>query len=116
MIPNPVPQAVVPRTFTKADLKSILDTAALGRLQGLPSLPRLLDMIDSQNRESLALWADLLTAGGTITAAQRTALLGRLAETVPDPSWPATVPGPSPLETEVGVGSVDVPEIEEALL
>lgn len=91
-VPNPVPQTTLPRPFAIADLKAILDTPALGKLQALPSLPRLLDMITTQNRDGLALWADLLTAGGTITGTQRATILGRLAETEPDPAWLPEVP------------------------
>lgn len=97
-VPNPTPQAQVPKPFLTRDLMGLLDAAAIGKLQSLPSLARLLDDIAAQVPGPLDNWIALLQAGGTITPAQGAALAGVVHATQPDPAWRPTVPGPSPFQ------------------
>jgi hypothetical protein len=110
-IPNPTPAPLVPRPFDAMAVEAMLSPASLGRFATLPLGPRVVECLDSQDLEHSIKWAHGLAAitlpGDTrpiITTAERDAILARLSETIPDPDWPATIPGPRLVETLFGAG------------
>lgn len=94
-VANPAPPAQMPKPFATRDLMGVLDTAALSRLQALPSLARLLDDVALGDPGRLDNWIALLESGGTITAAQAQAIRAVYMATEPDPAYQAQIPGPS---------------------
>lgn len=86
-IPNPEPQPTRPKPFTLEDLISKLDAAAIGKLRSLPTLDRLLDRIEANDRVNCRRWITLLVAGGDVTQAQAAGLAAVLDATEPDPAW-----------------------------
>ena len=90
-VPNPAPQPTVPKPFYVTDLVAHLDAETLASLRTLPSLPRVLDDINSNNRAGCNLWLNLLLASTDITQQQHDALAAVINATYPDPSWPSQV-------------------------
>lgn len=98
-IDNPTPQPTRPKPYTLETLMAHLDATAIGKLRSLPSLERLLDRIEANDRVNCARWLTLLAAAGDITADQKAALQAVLEETEPDPTWPPRI---SPAERYFG--------------
>ena len=86
-IDNPTPQPTRPKPYTLEDLMAALDTATIGKLQSLPSLDRMLDRIEANDRLNCKRWINLLVASGTITAEQMQSIAAILDATEPDPGW-----------------------------
>ena len=88
LIPNPNPQPQVPRPLTASD-------AAALKLTGIGDgmLAQLHSAIQAQDNKALAGWAVLAVSAGLITGQLGTAIQNYANQTVPDPKWPAKVPG-----------------------
>lgn len=94
--PNPAPRGQVPKPFGFADVMGLLSAASVVNVRALPTATVLIEKINAQDRPGVQHWVAALSAPpALITAAEGQAVLGVLAATEPDPSWPATVVGPS---------------------
>lgn len=99
MVANPVAQPQIPRTMEESDLAGLLTDQANGSLKQLlnwVNFGLLKADIDNQNHAGVGIWAMKCEMLGLITTAEAVAVQAYAAETIPDPSWPAQVPGPTP--------------------
>lgn len=119
-VPNPEPQADVPKRFEIGDVFEALKPEDLAAVRAIPDWVALVGRIESalaaNDRASLQRWLALiqgdLSAGGVAT------LAGLMAVTEPDPGWQATVPGVS-RAAELGLPRVtehDVQAVEQGLI
>lgn len=109
---NPEPQRTVPVTLSEDDLIASLSGPTIAALIDLSSFAQILDAASDPPRA--AKWIAALAKAGKIPLADMQALQALMSRVEPDPAWPATVPGPSLLESQVGLGSIGHAEIEEA--
>jgi hypothetical protein len=86
----------LPKSFAFADIISHLSVASQGNLLVSDSLyTRILTQIDAMDRAGLIPIFNQLATLSKITSAEATAINVVLTATIADPTWPATVPGPS---------------------
>lgn len=92
-VANPVAVAPrVPRPFTINDLITALnDPAAVAAVGSFPSFPSVLDSVKANDRPACSLWITLFAAAGKISQSQSASLKAVLDDTLPDPSWSATI-------------------------
>lgn len=113
---NPVTVAPqIPKPFTMTDLFGAVATASVGNVVKLAAALGIQADVDKQDRAALGNWAAALVAAGSITSADQTAIVALLNATIPDPAWTSTIPGPSDLQGQFGVGSVPHLLIEQAV-
>lgn len=113
-VANPTPQANIPQPFTYADIKALLSDASLVNLKASSLLPRILDDINSDNRNVVIAWAQLLYNNGTsstITLAEQNSIISLMQSTIADPNYSATVPGPCRIQTLFNVGAISEAQI-----
>jgi hypothetical protein len=89
--PNPVPRGTVAVPIAVSGVLGALSPASRARLVNVGFLSHVRDDINAQNRESVALWAEVLLDGGFLTADEDQAILGLIGATQPDPAWPAQI-------------------------
>lgn len=109
-VANPAPQQRRSKPFGYADVKNILSPQSLGNLQVIATLPRILDDINANNIGPVVAWAELLYNNGVdskITALEMDSIMALAESTQLDPTWEPAVPGPSDLEANFQVGSID---------
>ena len=112
MVPNPTPQPTVPTPFLARDCMSLLSSASVADILGIPSFDSsirpLLNIINKSQEDisNLNDWAGALFKGGKLTQTEYDALaapapgttagaqVGLFNRTGPDPDWPATLPRP----------------------
>jgi hypothetical protein len=81
----------------------------------LPQLiPDLRNAIDNNDRDYMAVLLTIAATATVISAATVTKLQAVLTATVPDPSWSATVAGPS-LASAAGFGTVTAAMVQKEL-
>lgn len=90
-IANPTPAPPVPKPFSVSDLYGVLDHPAKAALDAHPSLPRILEDLNSNNITACNLWVTLLQEAGHVTATQGTAMSKIVNATQPDPDHPALI-------------------------
>jgi hypothetical protein len=113
MIPNPAPRVDLPKRFGLLDLFAAVSPAEALKVYEYPALVGHLERVLAENdRPGMA--ALLAVVGSLLTEKSRAALAVMLAETEPDPAWPATVPGASRGET-LGLGIVTPALVQEAM-
>lgn len=88
---NPVAQGMVAPVLTVANVLGLLSAASVGRLSANPNAATIRNDLRAQDREAVVLWAGLMQAGGTITAAEHDAVVAACTTPVPDPTWTALV-------------------------
>jgi len=84
------------KTLECGELLGKLSAESIGKMLNWVHLTDLRNKVVQQDREGIALWVNMLPAGGYITIAERDAVLLALAETeeipaVPASNWSATV-------------------------
>lgn len=114
-VPNPDPQAQVPRVLSLTEILALLSAASKTSLKTWLGHPNMAQAIFDQNREVFLEWAKFAQLLGNITAAEVTALTTYANAEVPDPDWPATVPGASAAQTNEW-GTVRAEDVQQALL
>lgn len=114
-VPNPDPQPNVPAPLSPTTLLGGLSEASAVNLTAYPALERLYDDILAGNRAAVRLTVALLGAAKKIQAGEATAILSHLDETMPDPSWPSTVPGVCRMVAIGGTGFADYAQINRVL-
>ena len=100
-VANPNPQQQVPKPFLVSDILGCVSTS-MSKVVALASLPTIRDSIEANDRTACALWNNALLGGGDITQAEHDAIAAVLTATEADPTWTATVPGPTPKQTLFG--------------
>lgn len=110
MVANPDPAPQIPKPVTAQDVLGLLSPASV---QAIPfdAMVEVNKAIAEKDMERLGLQLQVFAAKGWINSTEVAALQARLAETIPDPNWPAQVPGQSRLEVatgEVAVGDKDL--------
>jgi len=101
MVPNPNPQQ---QTLVPLDLNTLLGLLPMAELANVPdmTLAEMKQAVLDQDRAALTRWGTIELAKGRITQPTFDAIAAKLAETEPDPSWPATVPGQRRIDVVVG--------------
>jgi hypothetical protein len=95
-VANPATRGQVPRELSASGLLALLQPEEIAGLFAWPSLPRLVDDINGQDRTAVLTWAGFLQLAGKISAETAAAVGAYVLAPVPDPSYPATVPSDSP--------------------
>lgn len=113
-VTNPTPQGQVPIVITVDDLLTRLKDPAnhsIGKLAACPSAPALRDDVFANDISKVKGWAKFFVGAGIITVGEYTDVMVYLNSTVPDPSYSATIPAPTPLFRLFGgkVWSLDGP-------
>lgn len=90
--PNPTPQPNVPKSLTLGQFLDVIIDADIAAVRALPAW--LMDRIERKlaERDRTDLPRYFRHIGPALAAASRTAVQALLAQTEPDPSWPAIVP------------------------
>jgi hypothetical protein len=114
-IANPNPQPNKPVPLTVAGMLALISPASTTKIQESGYVKFLADAINGQDRAALALWLQLFVNSNTITTEEATALHQAFTATEPDPSWQATIIGPSRLVIVANVGAISAAQITEAL-
>ena len=98
-VANPISTAPqIPKPFSRADILGCLSSSSLANIRVIPNQTDLFTQIDNNNRAAIEMWAIGLNAGTPlITSGEVSAISAILAATHSDPSWTATVTGPTPL-------------------
>ena len=116
-IANPV--AVAPQVAAPVTLKQIMALVPAAEMvqvyKVMPQLiPDLRNAIDNNDREYMAVLLTIAATSTVISAATVTKLQTLLGSTVPDPTWSATVAGPS-LAAAAGLGTVTAAMVQREL-
>ncbi len=116
-IVNPV--AAAPQVAAPVSLKQVMAlvpaTEMVQVYKQLPQLiPDLRNAIDNNDREYMAVLLTIAATSTVISAATVTKLQTLLGSTVPDPTWSATVAGPS-LAAAAGLGTVTAAMVQKEL-
>jgi hypothetical protein len=94
LIDNTAPHSQVPKRFYGTDIYQAVNPAKLTGISDA-AVAKLEDDIKTQDRLAIGEWAMLLAAKGVIDLADVNRINSVLTATIPDPAWPAKVPGPS---------------------
>lgn len=116
-IANPV--TVAPQVAAPVTLKQIMALVPAAEMvqvyKQLPQLiPDLRNAIDNNDRDYMAALLTIAATATVISAATVAKLQAVLTATVPDPSWSATVAGPS-LASAAGFGTVTAAMVQKEL-
>lgn len=116
-IVNPV--ATAPQVASPVSLKQVMAlvpaTEMVQVYKQLPQLiPDLKSAIDTNDRDYMAVLLTIAATSTVISAATVTKLQTLLGSTVPDPTWSATVAGPS-LASAAGLGTVTAAMVQREL-
>lgn len=90
-ISNPIPQPTVRKDWNLSQLFGMVSAASLGNISKLPYLEAVRSDLDNHDYDRVIGWAQLITAGGTITPTELGTIETNLTATEPDPSWAAQV-------------------------
>ena len=116
-IVNPV--AAAPQVASQVSLKQVMSlvpaTEMVQVYKVMPQLiPDLRNAIDNNDRDYMAVLLTIAATSTVISAATVTKLQTLLGSTVPDPTWSATVAGPS-LASAAGLGTVTAAMVQREL-
>lgn len=114
-VPNPDPQPNVPAPLSATTLLGSLSEASAVNLTAYPALERLYDDILAGNRAAVRLTVAMLAAAKKVQVSEAAAILAHLDETVPDPNWPAEVPGVCRIMALGNGGFADYAQINKVL-
>lgn len=132
-VANPAPRPGVPVAITRAAAIALISGVSLSKVLARPAAEALLGLLDLPDPKGPAtvgrLVADAaaLFKAGDLQQAEYDALAapapgtgagaatGLYNQTEPDPSWPATVPGPARLEALGFAGAIDGGQINRVL-
>lgn len=98
VIANPTPQPTITTPFTVAQAFGLLSEASVGNLDNVGYVPDIRDQISANNVLRCLEYVAILGAGAKITPTEATALTTMITATEPDPTWPATIAGPTPFQ------------------
>ncbi len=123
-IDNPTPQGTVPRSISLTDVFGVIASlpngaAEMAKLQKLPDWAYNggVAAMAERNETSITNWLTTISAvvgfESTTSQAMAVAKAQLLAATVPDPSWTATIAGPS-LAASAGLGTVTAANVQAA--
>lgn len=90
-IPNPAPAPQVPAPFRAMDFLKVLPVAKVPPIKQDPMFGRIMDDIDTQDREMCIDGITYLKMFGLLDDSDIAKLTGIVEGTMPDPSWPAVV-------------------------
>jgi len=116
-IANPVTAA--PQVAAPVSLKQVMALVPAAEMvqvyKVMPQLiPDLRNAIDNNDREYMAVLLTIAATSTVISAATVTKLQTLLGSTVPDPSWSATVAGPS-IASAAGFGTITAAMVQREL-
>ena len=97
-VDNPTPQPTVPTPFTVTQVFGLLSQASQVKIADVPFLPDVRDKILANDRPGCGLYIGLLEGAGQITVAEAGQMMNLIHASGPDPSWSATVEGPTPFQ------------------
>ena len=93
-VPNdPAPQ--VPRTLSLDDIKDGLQSATVKKLAASGCFGSFLDGLSTQNHNNVSAIIGVWEKAGDFTTEEIASLNGLTSQTMDQPGWPATKPGPS---------------------
>lgn len=114
-IPNPEPQTDVPKPLTLKRVMQIVPAAEMAKAYALPGyVADVRDAIDGGDTDYMTTLIAIAVAANALTQGSATALAAELALTEADPSWTATIAGPSLFEAQ-GFGPQTAASIQGAL-
>lgn len=104
-VTNPVTVTTLPKPVTIQDLVA----SAPNTIKALPDadLEPIAARVRAGDRDGIQRWADVLLLRSAMSQTEHDAVTALLAQTITDPNYQATVPGPSRLETLSGEGAID---------
>jgi hypothetical protein len=112
-IDNPTPRGEVLVPLSLTGLFTAVEPAEAFTLIGLPGFIDLLkDSVNSGDREGLG--ALLLVASAILSPESQAGVMAKMSETMPDPSWTATILGPS-IAQAAGLGRVTPSQVQGVL-
>lgn len=114
-IPNPTPQPTRRKLITYVQFLNALQVADMGKYYASGIAPDLRAALDGNDYDmALALWRGLkaLLTATSVTAVE--AVFAKTNETELDPTWQATVPGPS-IAAALGLPRVETRDVQAAL-
>jgi hypothetical protein len=113
IIDNPQEQGEVLVPLSLTGLFTAVEPAEAFTLIGMPGFIDLLkDSVNSSDREGLG--ALLLVASAVLSPESQAGVMAKMQETMPDPSWTATIPGPS-IAQAAGLGTVTPSQVQGAM-
>lgn len=86
-IPNPVPQADIPKPWSWADALQALSPSTLNAILSLPTAPVMIEQLNENKSETRALWFGILDKLGVLPTAEKNAISALVSATIPDPSY-----------------------------
>lgn len=86
-VPNPEPQATILVPLDALALSALVSNESLTKLETAGLIIPINAAIGAQERETLGRWVQYAAYRQHLTAEEAGALLAKIAETVPDPSW-----------------------------
>lgn len=115
-VANPVAEAPqVPHQPTLKEIYAVIPVAEAAAIYNKPGLSAdIRNAIDSADPEYLAMMLAIVLELGIISAQTATALAMILQRTQADPSWTATIAGPS-LAAAAGLGTVTAAQVQAVL-
>jgi hypothetical protein len=103
-IANPQEQGEVLVPLSLTGLFTAVEPAEAFTLIGLPGFIDLLrDAVNNNDRDGLGVL--LLVASAILSPESQAGVMAKMAETEPDPTWTATIPGPS-IAQSAGLGTI----------
>jgi hypothetical protein len=113
-IPNPVPQANVPKIPTIEEVITLVKPQEVFAISETKTYDRVLDALRQKNLTLIIGNTQTLLAGGVLSQSSYDAIIAKLEETEPDPSYQSQIPGQSRAE-DLGVYPVNASQVQEAL-
>jgi hypothetical protein len=110
-VANPVAQAQIKRPFTAADLMGQVSPVNRVKIMQAGLIGPIQHCIDIEDTAGILSLSQLAVDGAAMTADEQTAVAAVVNATIGDPSWTATVPGPSDLFTNFGVTALPQPNL-----
>jgi hypothetical protein len=113
-IPNPVPQANVPKILTIEEAVTLVTPQEAFAISETRTYDRVLSAVQQRNLTWITGNTQTLLAGGVLSQSSYDAIIARLEEAEPDPSYQSQIPGQSRAEV-LGIYPVAPSRVQEAL-
>lgn len=92
LVENPVFCPQIPRPMDALSLIAHLSPESCAKLEGAQLITEVNRAISASERETVQRWVTYSVSRGHITTDEYGALMGELAELIPDPEWSAEIP------------------------
>ena len=114
LIANPDTQTEVPKIPTIEEVATLVSPQEAFAVSETKTYDRVLDALQQRNLTWIIGNTQTLLAGGVLSQSSYDAIIAKLEETEPDPSYQSQIPGQSRAE-DLGVYPVSASQVQEAL-